>query len=92
MPTDSDQVSKHIAQTLQIEELAKNGAGLTVKLQVAETEIGKLHLAIERLEDGQLALRVKLEEANNEIGRLDMVLKHRVQGLEHIRRHPTKRI
>lgn len=84
MPTESYQVSKDVAQTLHIEELVKHSAGLTVKLQSAETEIGKLHLAIERLENGQLALTVKLEDASNEIGRLGMVLKHRAESLESI--------
>lgn len=88
MPTENDLASKDVAQTLRIEELVKRSEGLTVKLQVAETEIGQLHLAIERLEDGQLTLSVKLEDANNEIGRLEMVLKHRADSLEQMRRHP----
>jgi hypothetical protein len=90
MPTETLQVSKDVAQTLHIEELVKHSAGLTVRLQVAETEVGKLHVVIERLEDGQLALSVKLEDANNEIGRLAMVLKHQAETLASIGRHPAK--
>lgn len=70
---------RDIAQTLRIDELVKDNAELTIKLQVAETDIDNLKLAIERLEDKNLALTVKLEDANNEIGRLDMVLKRPVK-------------
>jgi len=76
MPTESYQVSKSAAQTLHIDELVKHSAGLTIKLNDAETEIGRLNLAIEQLADGNLTLTVKLEDSNKEIGRLDMVLKH----------------
>lgn len=70
---------RDIAQTLRIDELVKDNAELTIKLQVAETDIDNLKLAIERLEGKNLALTVKLEDANNEIGRLDMVLKRPVK-------------
>jgi len=90
MPKETYELSKGEAQTLNIEELVKHSAGLTVKLQVADTEIGKLRLVIEKLEDGQLALTVKLEDAENEIGRLGMVLKHRVDSLEKLKRHLDK--
>ena len=69
-------MSKSAAQTLHIDELVKYSNGLTIRLHDAETEIGRLKLAIEQLEDGNWALRVKLEDSNNEVGRLDMLLKH----------------
>lgn len=77
MHEETYQPSKDEAQTLNVGELVKFNKELTVKLQIAETEIGKLHLAVERLENDQIALTVKLEDAENEVGRLDMVLKHR---------------
>jgi hypothetical protein len=90
MPKETYEVSKDEAQTLDIEELVKFSEGLTVKLQVANTEIGKLRLVIERLEDGQLALLVKLEDSENEVGRLGMVLKHRAAGLAALKRRHEK--
>lgn len=91
MSKETYEVTKDEAQTLNIEELVKHGKGLTVKLQVANTEIGKLRLVIEKLENGKLALTVRLEDADNEVGRLGMVLKHRADGLEaFLRQHHGK--
>lgn len=69
-----------------IDDLVQDNAGLTIKLQLAKTEIGSLKLEIERLEGGHLALTVKLQDANNEVARMGMVLKHQVKDLESIRR------
>jgi hypothetical protein len=63
-------VSTEEAQTLNIKELVRHSSGLTLKLGLAEREIGQLLLAIERLEDGKMALKLKLEDANGEIARL----------------------
>ncbi|HEY5994036.1 MAG TPA: hypothetical protein VIU46_05485 [Gallionellaceae bacterium] len=82
MPKETYELTKDEAQTLNIEELVKFSRGLTVKLRIADTEIGKLRLVIEKLENDQIALTVKLEDASNEVGRLGMVLKYRVDSLE----------
>lgn len=90
MPKETYEVTKDEAQTLNIEELVKHSKGLTVKLQVANMEVGKLRLMIEKLENGKFALTVKLEDAENEVGRLGMVLKHRADGLEALRQRHGK--
>lgn len=48
---------------------------LTVKLQMAETEIGSLKAEL-------LVLREKLEDAHNEIARMDMLMKHRMKSIQ----------
>jgi hypothetical protein len=70
MSNETYKISKQEAQTLNIQELLSHSSGLTIKLGLAEDEIGRLRLAIERLQDGKMALKLKLEEANTEIGRL----------------------
>ena len=50
---------RDIVQTLRIDELIKDNAELTIKLQIAEADIDNLKLAIERLENNNLALTVK---------------------------------
>lgn len=72
-----------------IDELAAKVAGLTLNLQVANTEIGSLKSLIERMENEHLALTEKLEDAKHEIARLDMVRKRNQDDLETIRR-PNK--
>jgi len=59
-----------------LNELILENAGLTLKLQAYEAEIGSLKSANERLVNGLLTVTEKLEKANNEMGRLDMVMKH----------------
>jgi len=86
MATESELGCGDIVQTLRIEELVKNNGELTIKLQVAEAEVGQLTLAIDQLKDGNLLLTVKLEDANNEIGRLGMVVKHQLKDVESINR------
>jgi hypothetical protein len=76
MPKETYEISKDDAQTLNIEQLVQHSSGLVVKLNVAETEIGRLRLAIEKAEGGELALVLKLEDANSEIGRLRLALGH----------------
>ncbi len=80
MTKETYELTKKEAQTLNIEELVKFSEGLTLKLQDAEAEIGKLRLAIEKLENNQVVLTVKLENSEQEVGRLDMVLKHRADS------------
>jgi hypothetical protein len=70
MNNETYKISKQEAQTLNIQELLRHSSGLTIKLGLAEDEIGRLRLQMERLEDGKMALKLKLEEANAEIGRL----------------------
>lgn len=84
MTTESYLGRKDIFQTLRIEELVKDNAGLTIKLQLDDTEVGRLKLEMVRMEDNHLALTVKLEDANNEIGRLGMVLKRQGRDRESI--------
>lgn len=90
MVKETYELTKDEAQTLNIEELVKFSGGLTLKLQVAETEIGKLRLVIEKLENDQIALTVKLEDAENEVGHLDMVVKHQADSLADIKRRNVK--
>lgn len=59
-----------------VNELILENAGLTLKLQAYEAEIGSLKSANQRLVNGLLTVTEKLEKANNEIGRLDLVVKH----------------
>lgn len=80
MTKETYELTRNEAQTLNIEELVKFSEGLTLKLQDAEAEIGKLRLAIEKLENDQVVLTVKLENSEQEVGRLDMVLKHRADN------------
>lgn len=91
MPQETYKLTTNQAQILNIEELVKFSKGLTVKLQIANTEIGLLHVEIEKLENDQIALTVKLEDADNKVGRLGMVIKHQGDALE-ILKHPTPAI
>lgn len=56
-------------------DVVRKNAELTVKLEVAETEIGNLKSEL-------LTLSEKLEDANNEMGRMGMVLKHRAKDMQ----------
>lgn len=92
MPTGSYQERRNIHQSLRLDDLVNENAGLIIKLQLADTEIGNLKLEVERLEDGQLTLKMKLEESDNEIGRLNMKLKHQVNDLALITSHPIPKV
>ncbi len=59
-----------------VNELILENAGLTLKLQAYEAEIGSLKSANNQLVNGLLTVTEKLEKAHNEIGRLDLVVKH----------------
>jgi hypothetical protein len=90
MPKETYEVSKDEAQTLHIEQLVQHSSGLVMKLQVAETEIGRLRLAVEKLQNGELALVLKLEDANSEIGRLALDLGHAPGSPEGLKPPPGK--
>lgn len=76
MKKETYEVGKEEAQALNIEELVRHSSSLTLKLKLAEKEIGHLRMAVERLQDGRLALRLELADANSEIGRLLTALTH----------------
>lgn len=80
MNKETYEVGKDEAQALNIEELVRHSSSLTLKLKLAEKEIGNLRMAVERLQDGKLALRLELADANSEIGRLVTALAY---GSEH---------
>ena len=92
MSTESYLTRRNIYQTLRIDELVKENAGLTLKLQIADIEIGHLKFEVEQSKEGQLALIVKLEESDNEVGRLGMVLKHQVKDMEFIKQAPIRKL
>lgn len=56
-------------------QATRENAKLTVKLQMAGTEIGSLKAEL-------LGLREKLEDAHNEIARMDMLMKHRMKSIQ----------
>lgn len=70
----------------RMDELVRENAGLTLKLQVAEIEIDNLRLEIERLKNEHLVLTEKLEDAMSEIARLNMMRKRNLNDLETIKR------
>ena len=92
MSNESYQERKNIHQSLQIDDLVKENAGLILKLQIADVEVGNLKFEVERLKNGQLVLKMQLEESDNEIGRLNMKLKHQVNDLAFIKGHPIKKV
>lgn len=85
MPKETYEPTRNEAQNLNIEELVKFGKEMTVRLRIADAEIGRLRLTIENLESDRFALVVKLENAENEVGRLDMVLRHRTDSMKNLK-------
>lgn len=77
---------------LHIDDLIKENTELTLKLHLAEAEIGSLKVEIERLDDGQLALVVKLKDADNEVSRLSVIVKRQWVEKNWLRRHPQDKV
>jgi len=71
-------------QSLRIDELLKNNEDLSIKLELADVEIGNLKLEVDSLKDGILTLTVKLADSDEEVARQSMKLKYRVDDIKTI--------
>lgn len=80
MTTDDYRARQNILHDhiLHIEDLGKDNAALTFRLNFAESEIARLQIEVERLNNGLVELVVKLEDSDSEVGRLRMDLKNPV--------------
>jgi hypothetical protein len=82
MSSETYLVRRDIAQTIRIDQLVKENAGLIIKLQDSEAAIGRLRFQIERMEDGTQTLTIRLEDSIKEIGRMAVALKHRKAAIK----------